>query len=154
VVKIPQSRIARRSLRTATAVELSEPAPGRGVADFLVGLDRLQHSGHSAAHTLVPHAIGLVDAAIGWADGDCSSLSSATSVARERIHRFVRRHALDPSLDATTVAAACRMSRRTMYRALAEDGEQLTAMIRSLRVSQAQKLIGVDHSRPLARDCP
>jgi AraC-like DNA-binding protein len=131
IVRVPRSVVAPRSLAQATAVTLDPDGPSRLVADFLVGLER------TAATALVPHAIGLLDSALDWAAGAAPTNSILT---RERIHHFVRRHAADPELDAGVVAAGCGISRRTLYRALADD-EPLTTLIRRLRVNRAQQLL-------------
>ncbi|MFE9613007.1 helix-turn-helix domain-containing protein [Streptomyces sp. NPDC006012] len=156
VVKVPRARLPHRSLSGATAVELDASGPGRVVADFLVGLNRLQGHAPGEAAALLPHAVDLLDTALAWAAGAAPRQTSAAALTRERVHRFVRRHLTDPRLDAAAVAAGCGVSRRTMYRVLAQDGESLTALIRRLRVSQAQRLVLAHPERPLAavaREC-
>ncbi|MGV9935327.1 AraC family transcriptional regulator [Streptomyces olivaceoviridis] len=150
VVKVPRSRLAHRSPAGATSVELGSSGPGRVIADFLVGLNRMQGHDAGAAAALLPHAVDLLDTGLAWAAGSTPREASATALTRERIHRFVRRHATDPDLDAAGVAAGCAVSRRTMYRALAEDGESLTELIRRLRVSHARRLLLSHPERPLA----
>ncbi|MET7694694.1 helix-turn-helix domain-containing protein [Streptomyces sp. NPDC005483] len=156
VVKVPSTRLPHRSLSRATAVALSDSGPGRVVADFLVGLGRLRDHDPAAATALLPHAVELLDSALGWAADGAAPVTSATAVTRERIHQFVRRHAVDDHLDAATVATGCGVSRRTLYRTLAEDGDTLTGLIRRVRVSHAQRLVRAHPERPLAavaREC-
>nr|BFD88087.1 AraC family transcriptional regulator [Streptomyces sp. Xyl84] len=150
VVKVPRARLPRRSLNGVTAVELGACGPGRVVADFLVGLNRLQGTDPAAARALVPHAVDLLGTAASWAAGTAPPRASAAALTRERVHRFVRWNLTDPALDAAGVAAGCGVSRRTMYRALAEDGEPLTELIRGLRVSLAQRLVSAHPDRTLA----
>ncbi|PWI15789.1 AraC family transcriptional regulator [Streptomyces sp. Act143] len=157
VVKVPKARLSHRSLNSATAVELSAAGPGKVIADFLIGLGRLHGTGTDpgAATALLPHAVDLLDTALAWAAGTVRPPTS-TALTRERVHRFVRRHLTDPGLDAAAVAAACHVSRRTMYRALADDGESLTQLIRRLRVAHAQRLMAADPDQTLtvlARAC-
>ncbi|MFJ3672501.1 helix-turn-helix domain-containing protein [Streptomyces sp. NPDC090106] len=140
VVKIPRERLSHRSLSGATAVELDASGPGGIIADFLINLDRLHRTDARAATVLLPHAVDLLESALAWAT-DVELPPASTALTRERVHRFVRQNVTDPDLHAATVAAACRVSRRTMYRALADDGESLTGMIRRLRVSHAQRLM-------------
>ncbi len=96
VVKVPRSRLTHRSSTAATAVELGSSGPGRMVGDFLVGLNRLRASDPTAAAALLPHAVDLLDTCLDWAAGRALPEDSAGAVTRERIHRFVRRHATDP----------------------------------------------------------
>ncbi|WP_273940672.1 cupin domain-containing protein [Kutzneria chonburiensis] len=65
VVRIPVSMLPRRTLRDATSTALDGPA--RLVTDFLLGMENL------GADELVPHALGLVDTALGWAAGRTGS---------------------------------------------------------------------------------
>ncbi|GGM23922.1 transcriptional regulator [Streptomyces fumigatiscleroticus] len=156
VVKVPTARLPHRSLSAATAVELSASGPGRVVTDLLVGLHRVQSHDPGAAAALLPHAVDLLGTGLAWAADSTLPAASAAALTRERVHRFVRRHVTDPRLDAAAVAAGCGVSRRTMYRALAEDGESLTQLIRRLRVSHAQRLVRAHPERPLAavaREC-
>jgi AraC-like DNA-binding protein len=150
VVKVPRSRLPGRSLAGATAVELTASGPGRLVADFLVGLDRLQQHDAAGAAMLVPHAIDLLDTALSWAAVRTLPETTAEALTLERIRRFVRRHAHDSDLTAESAAAACGISRRTLFRVLASDEESLTGMIRRLRVTHAQQLILANPARPLA----
>ncbi|GII56570.1 hypothetical protein Pth03_49590 [Planotetraspora thailandica] len=156
VVKVPRSLLPRRSLPETTAVELSATGPGRLVADFLLGLNRQQSLNPKAAAALVPHAIGLLDTALDWTVGERPTNASAAALTRERVHRFVRRHVHDPYLDADAVAAGCGLSKRTLFRALAADGESLTTLIRRLRVARAQQILRAAPGRPLtvvAHEC-
>jgi AraC-like DNA-binding protein len=141
VVQVPRKLLPGRSLADATALDFTGRGPGRLVADFLIGLDRMQRDNPAAAATLVPHAVGLLEAVLDSAAPAAGTASGATALARERIHRFVREHIQLRSLDAASVAAACGLSRRTLFRALADDEESLTGLIRRLRVERASRLL-------------
>jgi transcriptional regulator GlxA family with amidase domain len=65
------------------------------------------------------------------------------------VHRFVRENACDPDLDAASVAAGCRISKRTLFRALADD-EPFTSLMRRLRVERAQQTLRSNPRLPLA----
>ncbi|TDD50234.1 AraC family transcriptional regulator [Nonomuraea terrae] len=84
------------------------------------------------------------------APGSMTFLDSTRPYALERVHRFVQRHAHDLRLDAPAVAAGCGMSRRSLFRVLAADGEPLTALIRRLRVARARQLLRARPGLPLA----
>jgi AraC-like DNA-binding protein len=149
IVQIPRILLPGRSLVDVTALELDDRGPGRLVADFLLGLDRQQRNQPMVAAALLPHAVGLLESVL-----DLTARGSATQTSaeltRQRIHRFVRQHIHDPSLGATGVAAGCGLSRRTLYRALAADGDTLTTLIRRLRVTRAQRLLRDRPALPLA----
>ncbi|MCT9931938.1 AraC family transcriptional regulator [Planotetraspora sp. A-T 1434] len=145
VIRIPQSLVPRRDLRAATAVELPGTGPAGVVTTFLAGIGGLEPS---QAHELVPHALGLIDTALGWAARTTSGEDAGPAYVRERIHQFLRLHAADPELDADLVAAACGVSRRTLFRALT-GGESFGRQLRRLRVSMAQDLLRGKPSCPL-----
>ena len=144
VVRFPVAMLSRRSLRDATSTALDGPA--RLVTDFLLGLEKLDPA---AVSELVPHTLGLVDTALGWASQRAVGEQPQLAITRERVHRFVREHASDPDLDAAAVATGCRISRRTLFRALADD-EPLTQLLRRIRVERAQQLLRADPRRPIA----
>ena len=137
VVRVPVDLLPRRTITDATAVALTAQGSGTLIADFLLGLDRTDPA---TARDLVPHTLGLLDAALGWAAGRTTSERTEQTLTRQRVHRFVREHAADPDLDADRVAAGCRISRRSLFRALADD-EPFTELLRRTRVQQAQQLL-------------
>lgn len=137
VVRVPVSMLSSATITDATAVPLTTAGPGRLVTDFLLSLDQTEPA---AARELVPHALGLLDTALGWAAGRTAGEPAQLALTRERVHRFVRQHAGDPDLDADQVAAGCRISRRTLFRALADD-EPFTVLVRRVRVEHAQRLL-------------
>lgn len=141
VVRFPVSMLSRRTLKDATSTALDGPA--RLVTDFLLGLENLDPA---AAPELVPHTLGLVDTALGWAAG--RTVGEQSAVTRERVHRFVRENAGNPELDADAVAAGCRVSRRTLFRALSDD-EPLTSLLRRIRVERAQQMLRSNPRLPI-----
>jgi len=52
---------------------------------------------------------------------------------------FLRRNLADPSLDADAVAAACHVSRRTLYRIVGPEG--VAARLRRMRIEQARSML-------------
>lgn len=147
VVRIPRTLLPGRSLAGVTALELD--GPGRLVSEFLVGLDRQQRDDPAASAALLPHTVGLLESVLDWATRG-SVPQTSTALTRERIQRFVQQHIQDPALDVATVAAGCGLSRRSLFRALAAEGESLTALVRRLRVARAQRVLRARPDLPLA----
>lgn len=146
VIRVPRSLMSQRCLSGATAVALRPSGPVRLVTDFFAGLDRLDVA---TAAQLLPHGIGLLDCAVGWAAG---SAPTDAALTRERVLRFVNRHAREPSLDANAIAAGCGISRRTFYRSV----ESVTGLIRDQRVAFARQMLRSNPSCSLdvvARHC-
>lgn len=152
VLRIPWSLLAPGIGRAATGIALPASGPAGIVTDFLRGVDRMDVE---PAGELMPHALGLIETAMRWAGGSARTESEGIAFTRERIQRFVRAHHADSRLDVGMVAAGCRISRRTLFRALAED-EKLTALIRRSRVEAAIRLLRTRPNLPvpaLAREC-
>ena len=149
VVQVPRPALSRRALADATAAPLGPDGPGRIIADFLLGLERQHRRDPVAVAALVPHAIGLVDSAVGMASRTRASEQSGAVLTRERVHRFIQRYAHDPDLDASAAAAACGISRRTLFRALAGEGESFTSLLRQARVALAEHALRTAPHRPL-----
>jgi AraC-like DNA-binding protein len=149
VVQVPRPVLSRRAMADATAVPLGPDGPGRIIADFLLGLERQHRSDPAAVAALIPHAIGLIDSAVGMASRTQASEQSAAALTRERVHQFIQRYAHDPDLDASAVAAACGISRRTLFSALADGGESFTSLLRQARVTLAEQALRTAPHRPL-----
>ncbi|MCD2186835.1 AraC family transcriptional regulator [Actinomycetospora soli] len=138
VVQVPKSAIPSGRARGCTARALDGVGPARLVTDFFVGLARQQDVGHPVAG-LAPHALGLLEFALGLAaDGHAEPGDAAL---RERVRAVVARVALDPDATADRVAAACHISRRTLFRVLAAEGTTLTELVRHERVRRAKALL-------------
>ncbi len=146
VVQVPRGVLSRRRLAAGTAVTLSRQGPARLVSDFFVGLAR-ECGTESDARPLVPHAVGLLDFALGLATDDAQENQA---VLAGRVRDAITRAAADPDTDVDRVAAACRMSRRTVFRVLAEDGTTFTAQLRAERVRRASVLLRTRPDLPVA----
>jgi AraC-like DNA-binding protein len=151
VVQLPLRALPRRALAEATAVELSANGPGRLVADFLLGMERQHRIDPGRVAVLAPHAAGLVGAALSLAGGGPADPRTSASLTWERARQLVQRQATDPALDANAVAAACGVSRRTLFRALSAAGETtFTALLRQVRVDNVRRALRETPHRSLA----
>lgn len=156
IVQIPRSSLPLRTLAEATAVELGPTGPGRIIADFLTGLERQHRTEPAAIAALVPHAVSLVDCALSLAAKTRTPEPSNAALTRERVRRFIQRHTQEPDLDVDMVAAGCGVSRRTLFRSLAADGDSFTSLLRDARVAEVQRQLRTAPNRPLsavARQC-
>jgi AraC-like DNA-binding protein len=157
VIQLPLRALPRRVLAEATAVELSADGPGRLVSDFLLGMERQHRIDPDSVGVLAPHAVGLVGAALSLAGQERPGPQSSAALTWERAHQLIRRRAKDPSLNADAVAAACGVSRRTLFRALSQAGETtFTSLLRRVRVENVQRALRETPHRSLAavaREC-
>jgi AraC-like DNA-binding protein len=158
IVQVPRQVLPRRVLLDATAITLASDGPGRLISDFLLGMERQHRRDPRTVGMLAPHALGLMTSALGLAVGTMPlTEQSNAELTRERVYRFIRQHAADPALDADTVAAACGISRRTLFRTLSGTGAAtLTALVREIRVDNMRRAL---RDRPfrslgfLAQEC-
>lgn len=141
IVQVSRPALPHHALADATAVELGPDGPGHLIADFLLGLERQHRRDPMAVGALIPHAIGLVDSALGMASLTEASEQSNAALTCERVYRFIERYAHDPDLDVDTVAAACGVSRRTLFRALADGGKSFTSLLREARVARVERAL-------------
>jgi AraC-like DNA-binding protein len=116
------------------------------------------HRGRCApAGVLAPHAVGLVSAALSFAVRGRPDAQTSAELTWERAHQLIRRRAKDPLLDADAVATACRVSRRTLFRALSQAGETtFTSLLRRVRVENVRRALRETPHRSLAviaREC-
>ena len=148
VVQVPKRELMLRDTRPLTARALRRGTPGGAVSAFFTSLFDATRAGGEQPAVLLPHAIGLLCSAASFAGGAEPAPAAAAALARERVLEFLRRHLADPSLDADAVAAACHVSRRTLYRILGPDG--VATRLRRMRIEQAQAMLLREPGRPVA----
>jgi AraC-like DNA-binding protein len=146
VIQVPRAAVPAARVREATAVALEGAGPGRLVTDVFVGLAREAADGHPAPG-LVPHAVGLFEYALGLA-GDSSATGDAA--VRQAVHDAIARAAGAPGVSAEDIAAACHVSRRTLFRVLAADGRSLRDLLRHERVRRAKSVLRAEPRVPIA----
>ncbi|MEJ2860113.1 AraC family transcriptional regulator [Actinomycetospora flava] len=149
VVQVPRAALPVARVRDATAVALCGPGPGRLVTDFFVGLAREAQDGHPAPG-LVPHAVGLFEYALGLAGSSAPGPEVTDAAVRQTVHRAIARMAGEPGVSAEDVAAACHVSRRTLFRVLAAEGRSLRELLRDERVRRARVVLRAEPRLPIA----
>ncbi|CAB4917587.1 MAG: helix-turn-helix domain-containing protein [Actinobacteria bacterium] len=131
-----------------TAVALEAGGPGSVLAGFFSSLALAHDRDPAGAAQLSAHAPGLLASALRLASGQVARPDDA-GLGRARVLDHLRRHAADPTLDADTVAAACHLSRRAMFR-LFEGHESWASALRRIRVERAAELLLTRPGRPVA----
>ncbi|MGY1607290.1 MULTISPECIES: AraC-like ligand-binding domain-containing protein [unclassified Geodermatophilus] len=149
VVQVPRRVLPAGPLAGATAVTLGADSSARLVADFLRGLARQQATDPAGTAALAPHALGLLTSALGLAAGT-GPPPGAAALDRERVLAHLAAHHTDPRLCADGVAAACHLSRRSLFRLFECEPEGLGDVLRRLRVTAAQRLLRTAPTLPLA----
>lgn len=147
VVQVPKHELALGETRGLTGRKLGSGDPGAVVSAFFTSLARTARDTPPAAAVLLPHAVGLLSAAASYAGRARSTEDARDALARERVAAVLRRRLADPRLDADAVAAACGMSRRTLYRLAGRDG--IAGRLRRMRIDRAKSMLLSDPDRPI-----
>jgi AraC-binding-like domain len=125
VVQVPKRELLLRDTRQLTARGCGRGTPGAVVSTFFTSLLDVARASPDQSTVLLPHAFGLLSAAASFVGKTQPSPHATEAMARERVLAFLRRNLADPGLDVATVAQACHVSRRTLYRIVG--GEGITA---------------------------
>ncbi|MEV0333204.1 AraC family transcriptional regulator [Nocardia sp. NPDC050717] len=105
---------------------------------------------------LLDAGIELLGAALAIGSGHAPSGQSGQTLDREQLVRYLRANLADPRLTAQSIADACGMSRRKMFRAIGSDEGGPMALLRSMRVQHARELLIAGPDRTIssvARAC-
>lgn len=147
VVQVPKPLVHVLDTRRLTARTLGSGTPGPAVSAFLSSLREVARAAPGQTALLLPHAVGLLSAAASFAAMTEPAPRAGEALLRQRITEFLHRNLADPRLDAGTVARACNVSRRSLYRLA--DGEGVAARLRRIRIERAKQLLVGDPSRPV-----
>ncbi len=141
VVKVPKRHVLDGDTRTLTARTLGADSPGMVVSTFFSSLHKASENSAVDIGIFFPHAIGLLAAAASFAAPDNSDTNAfaQTALATQQLTDYLHRHFADPRLDAPTVARACNMSRRSLYRCAGEEG--IAGQLRKIRLEHAKDLL-------------
>jgi len=148
VIQVPRRAVSVRDTRQLTARTLGNGTPAVAVSRFLISLHDVAGEHAAQASALIPHAIGLFCVAASFAANAEPGARAADALAQQQISDFLRRNFADPQLDANTVASACHMSRRSVYRLVGNEG--VAAQLRRIRIDRAKELLLHDLRRPVA----
>ncbi len=149
VVQVPRRELPIRDTSILTARALGHGGPGGVVPAFFTSLARTAKASPEQSAVLLPHSFGLLAAAASFAGRADADPDAADALARERVLDHLRRHLADPALDAATVAAACGMSRRTLYRVVGDQGGGVAGELRRIRIERAKTLLLEHPGRPV-----
>ncbi|MCI2422947.1 helix-turn-helix domain-containing protein [Saccharopolyspora sp. K220] len=156
VVQMPRtvlqarSGLSDRATQRATAVRLDPTGPISVITGFMSSLASASLRDPDNAAVLGQHALGLIGAALAMAGGDGPSEPDAHELARARVLEYLRANFVDPRLDADSVAHACHMSRRSLFRLFADAPLSLADELRRIRVDHACQLVRARPALPVA----
>ncbi|MFC9898452.1 helix-turn-helix domain-containing protein [Nocardia sp. NPDC127579] len=123
-----------------SAVVLDGTAHGALVVDYFRRLATLPPSAE-AAPALLRAGIDLLGAGLALGRISRPSEDAMRTMERERVLSFLHRQLGNAALDVETIAVACRLSRRTVHRLLAEPWGGPMRLLRRLRIERACTLL-------------
>ncbi|GAA3693343.1 helix-turn-helix domain-containing protein [Zhihengliuella alba] len=147
VIQIPRDALSIKETRQFTARTLGRGTPAAAVVPFLRSLSGTASTNTQAALMLAPQTLGLVEAVASFASGLKPPAGALEAAARQRVADFLRRNLADPDIDAESVAKACNVSRRTLYRIVGDQG--IAYQLRRLRIERARQLLIAEPERPV-----
>ncbi|MGS2808711.1 AraC-like ligand-binding domain-containing protein [Nocardia sp. MW-W600-9] len=141
IVQIPMDAVRRRPGMSTVSVPTARTIPADGpvaiVSGFLTDLARLQDRDTGQAAALTETAIDLIASAASLVAGKPVNGPAENSLTREGVLAYLRANYTDPALTIDSLAAACFVSRRSVYRVFEEHGESPSDLLRRLRVRRA-----------------
>jgi AraC-like DNA-binding protein len=137
-------------LRTRTACNLGSGGPGSVASSFFASLARLQRQDPLAAAALSVHGEGLVASVLALAARPAAPAPDDHELAFARVQAYLADAYPNPRLDADRVAAACHVSRRQLFRILAEHGTTFADELRRLRIENARRVLVTDARRTVS----
>ncbi|MEC3956290.1 AraC family transcriptional regulator [Nocardia sp. CDC153] len=148
IVQVPWSMLLARSElgEACFAGLLAQPLalPRVGAAAIAAGYCRAVAAlpdDYAADRTaMATHTVDLLASVVSLIAGERPPQAPAMAQARERVLEYLRQHFADPGLTVDHIAAACSISRSTLYRATEADGGVVSAL-RRLRLAHARKLL-------------
>ncbi|WP_169789774.1 helix-turn-helix domain-containing protein [Actinoplanes subtropicus] len=154
-VHLPMEALRERgvpldALRTRTACDLGSGGPGSVASSYFASLARLQRHDPLAAAALSVHGEGLVASVLALAARPSAPVPDDHELAFARLQAYLANTYVDPDLDSGRAAAACHVSRRQLFRILAEHGTTFTDELRRLRVENARRMLVTDARRTVS----
>lgn len=153
VVQIPIGRIleltglGRGDIQTAMSLRTTGSlAP---VTSFFRALMSTSHASPHERTTVGEAGVQLIASAVLVASGIVGPHANGLQPLRSQAQRLIIEHLADPCFDVNALARMCAVSRRTLYRAFAADGEGVSSTMRRMRVEQARRLLRLSNPRSL-----
>ncbi|KAF0848312.1 AraC family transcriptional regulator [Nocardia caishijiensis] len=154
LVRIPAGTLRQRpglsgvSIPAAVAIESDSPAGV--VATYFRDLARIRERAPAQAEVLAASALDLLASAVLLTAGIVPVDINSDALSRERVMTFLRHNHTVSDLTAGDIAAACHISRRTLFRLFGGPGRTLNATLRGLRLDHAKRLLLAHPSRSCA----
>lgn len=148
IVQVPWSMLLARTglAQERFAGLFAQPLslPGAGAAAIAAGYCRavaaLPDDYAADRIAMGNHTVDLLASVVSLISGERPLEGPAMAQARERVLAYLREHFADSGLSVERIAAACSLSRSTLYRATEADGG-VVAALRRVRLAHARTLL-------------
>ncbi|MFC6009679.1 helix-turn-helix domain-containing protein [Nocardia lasii] len=145
LVQLP-SRILRQQpglseVRIPTAGLVVPESPAGVVGTYFRELARVRQESPAQADILAAGALDLLGSAVLLAAGGKPIDTPADTLSREHVLIYLRKRCTDADLTIDEVAAACHISRRTLFRLFSGPGDSFAVTLRRMRTRHARKLL-------------
>ncbi|MGW0328427.1 AraC-like ligand-binding domain-containing protein [Nocardia sp. NPDC003183] len=153
-VRVPRQQVVdylgiRADLLPAGMV-IGEGGVGLMLARFFRQVAQLHSTDPASAAVLASSGIDLLGAAATIAAGERPGRAQIAAVNGQQVLDYLRAHFTDPELTIERIADGCRVSRRTLYRVVAEFEGGLGAVLRGMRLERARVLLVASDFRSIA----
>ncbi|MFD4354857.1 helix-turn-helix domain-containing protein [Nocardia sp. NPDC058519] len=153
-IRVPRQQVVdylgvRDDLLPAGTV-IGEGGVGLMLARFFQRVAQLHSTDPAAAAVLAGSGIDLLGAAATIASGGRPGRAQIAAVNGQQVLDYLRANFTDPGLTIDRIADACGVSRRTLYRVVAEFEGGLGAVLRGMRLERARVLLAAADFRSVA----
>ncbi|MEV6658730.1 helix-turn-helix domain-containing protein [Nocardia fluminea] len=153
-VRVPRQQVVDhlgvRADALPAGMVIGEGGVGPMLARFFRQVAQLHSTDPAAAAVLASSGIDLLGAAATIASGGRPGRAQIEAVNGQQVLDYLRANFTDPELTIERIADGCRVSRRTLYRVVAEFEGGLGAVLRGMRLERARVLLVASDFRSIA----
>ncbi|TCJ94376.1 helix-turn-helix domain-containing protein [Nocardia alba] len=153
-VRVPRQRVVDylgiRADALPAGMVIRDGGVGPMLARFFRQVAQLHSTDPASAAVLASSGIDLLGAAAAIASGERPGRAQIEAVNGQQVLDYLRANFTDPGLTIERIADGCRVSRRTLYRVVAEFEGGLGAVLREMRLERARVLLVASDFRSIA----
>lgn len=153
-VRVPRQQVVDylgiRAETLPAGMVIGDGGIGLMLARFFRQVAQLHSTDPASAAVLAGSGIDLLGAAATIAAGGRPGRAQIAAVNGQQVLDYLRANFTDPGLTIERIADACRVSRRTLYRVVAEFEGGLGAVLRGMRLDRARVLLAAGEFRSVA----
>jgi AraC-like DNA-binding protein len=153
-IRVPRQQVVDylgiRADALPAGMVIREGGVGLMLARFFRQVAQLHSTDPASAAVLAGSGIDLLGAAATIAAGERPGRAQIEALNGQQVLDYLRANFTDPELTIERIADGCRVSRRTLYRVVAEFEGGLGAVLRGMRLERARVLLVASDFRSVA----